>query len=532
MNGRPVYVLLAALVAAAMLVSGMAAIAAPSGPTTLRLWIPGDAFSLDPALASDFPTAISAYITHMRLVRVDREGKLQPMGARSWTVTGGGLVYLFDLDPRAKFHDGRPVTAEDWKWTFDRLARPETRSGAAPAILGGVVGFDTVRRGETDSLSGVRVQSPTQLQIVLRPEGRGGFLNRISHYGAAVLNRAEVTAGGSTWFEKTSAGAGGFKLTRWERNSRFLYAAHKDFVYGSPQADVLDMAIVPSATTRLNLYDAGNLDVTDVPLPDYRRISADPKYQDQLKVFPRAQVLWLGLNPATYEPFKDARVRRAIAHAIDRDRIARTVFLGFYTPARHFAPPQVSGVDPNFKGIEYDPERAKRLLAESGWAGRLPPLEMPVNPATPDYQLAGEAIAAMLKETLGIDVRIQRQETVAWSTGLVRRTHPSMLAGWTAAYLDYGYYLDLLLDSRSGLNFTNYKNSEFDKLIDQANAARTDEDREAIYRRAEKMAIDDAHVVPIAFTRFALLVKPYVQGFEGAPLNLGITDFWKIGVRR
>jgi ABC-type transport system substrate-binding protein len=528
MRTRWVYLTLVTVVALAVLAGSGSA--GPAG-ATLRIYIPGDAFSLDPAVASDFPTAISAYITHLRLVRVDKDGKIQPMGARSWTVTGGGLVYVFELDPRARFHNGRPVTAEDWKWTFDRLARPETRSGGAPAILGGVVGFDAVRRGETDGISGVRVLGPARLQIVLRPEGRGGFLNRVSHYAAAVLNRQEVESGGATWFERTSAGAGAFRLTRWERNSRFVYSAHPGFVYGPPGVETLEMAIVPSATTRLNLYDAGNLDITDVPLPDYRRVSSDARYQDQLKVFPRAQVLWLGLNPGHYEAFRDARVRRAIAHAIDRDRIARTVFFGFYTPARHFAPPQVSGTDPNFRGLDYDPERAKRLLAESGWAGRLPPLEMPVNPAAPDYQIAGEAIAAMLKETLGLDVRIQRQETVAWSTGLVRRTHPSMLAGWTAAYLDYGYYLDLLLDSRSGLNFTNYRNPEFDKLIDEANSARSEEEREAIYRRAEKMAIDDAHVIPIVFTRFALLVKPYVTGFEGAPLNLGITDFWKLGRR-
>jgi len=164
MRTRWVCLTLVTVVALAVLAGSGSA--GPAG-ATLRIYIPGDAFSLDPAVASDFPTAISAYITHLRLVRVDKDGKIQPMGARSWTVTGGGLVYVFELDPRARFHNGRPVTAEDWKWTFDRLARPETRSGGAPAILGGVVGFDAVRRGETDGISGVRVLGPARLQIVL-----------------------------------------------------------------------------------------------------------------------------------------------------------------------------------------------------------------------------------------------------------------------------------------------------------------------------------------------------------------------------
>jgi len=529
---RTVVILLAVT---AIVVVGASATAAPAAGV-LRLWMPGDAYSLDPAVASDFTTAIASKVMHLTLVRTDSRGRILPMGARSWTTSGGGLVYTFELDPRARFHNGRPVTAADWKWSFDRLANPETKAGAAAAVLGGVVGFDAVRRGDTTSLAGIRVVGPLRLQIALRPEGRGGFLNRLTHYAAAVLNREEVESGGPTWFERTSAGAGPFRLVRWERNAKFVFEGHAGFVYGSPRTRDFEMLIVPSAATRLNLYEAGELHATDVPLTDYRRVAQDPRYRDELRVFPRAQVLWLGLNPEAYPPFRDRRVRQAVAMAIDRDRIARTVFFGFYTPAGAFVPPQVSGalaaVEPAYRAYPYDPQRAKQLLAEAGVAGRLPPLELPNNPAAPDYQMAAEAVAAMLKEHLGMDVRVLRQEHAAWSTGLVRREFPALLAGWTAAYLDYGYYLDLLLDSRSGLNFTNYKNPEFDRLIDQANAARSDEEREAVYRRAERLALADAHVIPLVFTRFAHLVKPQLKGYEGSPLNLGISEFWGLALSR
>ncbi len=521
------------LLASGWLVPGIGAVAAPAGESVFRIYMVGDARSLDPAVASDFPSASNAFLLHLRLAGMDGAGKVYPMGARNWTVTGGGLVYTFELDLRAKFHSGKLVTAADWKWTFDRLVQPETGSGSAEAVLGGVVGYEAVRNGDTKSLAGVRVINPTTLQIALKPDGRGGFINRLTSYNASVLNRDEVEAGGRDWSEKTDAGAGPFRLVRWERNTRFVYAAYKEFVLGAPKVDGIEMLIVPQAITRLNLYEAGQLDMTDVPLADYRRISGDAKYSGQLKVFPRAQSLFMGLNAAVYEPFKDVRVRRAVAQAVDTDRIARTVFFGFYTAARGITPPQVPGVDATMKGLPYNSDAAKRLLAEAGVAGRLPPLDMAINPAAPDYQMAAEAAAAMLKETLGIEVRLQRQEFAAYRAALNRRTaFPSFMQGWSAAFLDFSYYLDTLLDGRSGLNFANYKNPEFDKLIDQANSARSDAEREALYRQAEQIAMNDAVLVPIVFTRWAMLVKPYVRSFDGSPLSLGWTDLTKVEVRR
>jgi ABC-type transport system substrate-binding protein len=524
--------LVLALVLGAFVAAPALQVAAAPGESVFRIYMVGDTRTLDPAVAADFPSASNSFLQHLKLVQSDAAGKIHPMGAKSWIVTGGGLVYTFELDPRAKFHNGRPVTAADWKWSLDRIVQPETASGAAQAVLGGVAGFDAVRSGATRSLAGIRAVNPTTLQIALAPDGRGGILNRLASYQAAVLNREEVEAN-RDWSDRGLAAAGPFKLTRWERNVRFVYAANKDYALGAPKVDGVELIIVPSAVTRLNLYEAGQLDVTDVPLADYRRIAGDARYAGQLKVFPRAQSLFMGFNGAVYEPFKDVRVRRAFAHAVDRDRIARTVFFGFYTPAYGVTPPQVPGVDADQKTLPYNPEAAKRLLAESGWTNRLPPLEMAINPAAPDYQMAAEAAAAMIKDVLGVDVRLQRQEFAAYRAALNRRTvFPSFMQGWTASLLDWSIYLDQLLDSRSGLNFANYKSAEVDRLIDQANSARTDAEREASYRQAEQLAMNDAALVPVVFTRWAMLVKPNVRGFDGSPLGLGWTDLTGISIRR
>jgi ABC-type transport system substrate-binding protein len=507
--------------------------AAPSNPSSLSIYTVGDARTLDPHLANDFPSAENSFLLHLRLLAMDATGRLVPLGAKSWTVTGGGLVYVFHLDPRAKFHSGRVVTAADWKWSFDRLGQPKTGSGAAPSVIGGIAGFDAVRRGDTDSLTGVRVVDPLTLQIALSPAGRGGFLNRLTSYNAVVLDKDVVTSGGALWYEKADGGAGPFRLTRWDRNSMFTYAAYSDFVGGAPKVDRLQLLIVPSAATRLNLYDAGQLDISDVPLSDFRRISGDARYKDQLRIFPRAQVLFLGLNPVVYKAFADVRVRRAVAQSIDTQTIARTVFIDFYTAAHGIVPPQVPGVDARMKGLPYDPDAAKKALADAGMIGKLPSLGMAVNPSAPDYELAAEASAAMLKQTLGLDVRIQQQDFAGFTAALDKRdVLASFMQGWSAGFLDYSYFLDVLLDSHSGVDRTNYNNPEFDRLIDEANAQPTEAAREAVYRKAEQLAVSDATMIPIAFTRFALLVKPYVHGFTGSPLSLGWTDLGVVDVRR
>ena len=159
-----------------------------------------------------------------------------------------------------------------------------------------------------------------------------------------------------------------------------------------------------------------------VPLGDYPRLKADPRWGKEMKVWDRTQVQFLALNPRVYAPFKDVRVRQAFAHAIDRQKVINQVFHGLYTPAGGMLPPGIPGYDAQLKGLAYDPARAKQLLVEAGFPGGkgLPPLSVTVNPVTADYRMMAEPIAAMLKDTLGVAIDVQLQEFAAFTAAMNR----------------------------------------------------------------------------------------------------------------
>jgi oligopeptide transport system substrate-binding protein len=490
-------------------------------PATLRTPLGGEPPTIDPYFATDFSSGDLTFLLYTTLVGFDSRGNLIAEGARSWDASPNGLIYTFHLRDNVSFHSGRKVTAADWKWSFERMADPALKTSVADVVLAGVAGFEARQQGASE-LAGVKAIDPLTLQITLNSAARGGFLNRLAYYAAVVLDRDVVEKGGNVWYEKTDAGSGPFALKEWVHNDHVTLISNPRYFLGTPKINQLELPIVTQAATRLSEYLAGQLDLVPVPLSDFQRIKADPTLGKQLVVFPRSQFVWLGLNPRVYEPFKDVRVRRAFAMAIDKDKIAKTVFFGFYQPANSIVPPGIPGFYSEYKGIQYDPEQAKKLLAEAGMTGKLPPLTIAVNPIAQDYQMAAEAAGAMLKATLGVEVTLQRTEFASFQSGMNRRTvFQAFMTGWAADYLDYSDYLDLLLYSKSPLDRVSYASPEFDKLVDQANAAPNDTERIAFYHKAEALAVQEAPMVPVVFTQFALLKKPYVQGLQTTPALSG-----------
>ncbi len=498
----------------------------------LRFPLGGEPPTIDPYFATDFSSGDLTFLMYTTLVGLDSQGRIVPDGARSWDVSPDGLVYTFHLRDNVRFHGGRPVTAADWKWSFERMGDPAAKTAVADLVLAGIEGYEAQQKGGAKGLSGIRVVDPLTLRFTLNPAARGGFLNRLTYYAAVVLDRDVVDKGGKGWYETRDAGSGPFVFKEWVHNDHVTLTSDPRYYLGAPRIAGVHLPIVTQATTRLAEYQAGQLDLVPVPLADFDRIKADPVLGKELIVFPRAQIIWLGPNPRVYKPFEDARVRRAFAMAIDRDKIAKTIFFGFYQPARSIVPPGIPGFFSGYAGLPYDPAQAKRLLAEAGVAGTLPPLTIAMNPIAPDYQMAAEAVAAMLKQNLGIDVRLQKTEFANFQRSMNQRTvFEAFVTGWAADYLDYSNYLDLLLYSKSRLDRVSYANPEFDKLVDQANAAPTESARIERYHKAEALAVEEGAIIPLLFTQFAMLKKPAVHGLQTTPALQGWLRFNTVSIQ-
>lgn len=520
----------------ALILLGVLAAVPPAGAQTVfRSALVGEPPHIDPQRMADFGSATVTAQIYTTLVTVDDKLQLVPDAAERWSVSRDGLTWTFKLRDTLVFHNGRKADAHDVKYSLTRLASPESRSPNSRLLLADVVGFDAVNKGEAKELAGVRVVDPLTVEIRLQSPPKGDLLTRLTHISTAILAREAVEAGGLNWAETHPVGTGPWKLKEWVHRSRVTFEAFPQYYRGRPKVDRLEMPIVQEPATQLAMYQNGELDVVLVPLGDYPRLKADPRWSKEMKVWDRGQTQFLALNPRVYPPFRDVRVRQAFAHAIDATAVINQVFHGLYVRAGGMLPPGMPGHDPALRGWPHDPGRAKQLLAEAGFPdGRgLPPLVVAVNPVTADYRMMAEPIAAMLRDTLGVPVEVQIQEFAAFTAAMNRRDAlAAFITGWSTTMLDSNYFHELWLHSKSALNRVNYENPAFDRLLEQANAATDRTARINFIKQADALIAREVPLIPIMYTRFVYLLSPKVKGLELTPLALGFGPFRAIEITR
>jgi oligopeptide transport system substrate-binding protein len=521
--------------AAAVILLAAVSPGAAQAQSAFRSALVGEPPHIDPQRMADFGSYTVASQIYTTLTILDDKLQIVPYAAEKWTVSRDGLTWTFKLRDNLVFHNGRKADASDVKYSLTRLASPDSRSPSSFLLLSDVVGFEAVNKQGEKELSGVRVVDPLTVEIRLQSPPKGDLATRLSHISTAIIAKEAVEAGGPNWAETHAVGTGPWKLKEWAHRSRVVYEAFPQFFEGKPKVDRLEMPIVQEPATQLAMYQNGELDVVLVPLGDYPRLKADPRWGKEMKVWDRTQVQFLALNPRVYAPFKDVRVRQAFAHAMDRQKVISQVFHGLYTPAGGMLPPGIPGYDAQLKGLPYDPARAKQLLAEAGFPdGKgLPPLTMTVNPVTGDYRMMAEPIAAMLKDTLGVSIEVQLQEFASFTAAMNRRDAlPSFMTGWSASTLDAGYFHELWLYSKSPLNRVNYESAAFDRLVEQANGAPDRARRIAFIKQADELITKDVPLIPVMYTRFVYLVSPRVKGLEPVPLGLGWNPFRTVEIAR
>ena len=494
---------------------------------TLRVAIQADPTTLDPALTDDpTGTAILQNI-YTPLVEVDDRGQVRPLAAKSWTVSPDRHTYRFVLREGVQFHAGQKVTAADVKYSLDRLASPKTNSPNAKLLLAGVEGFDDVQAGKATELKGVRVVSPGEVEIKV-DRSEGDFLVHLAHPATAIVSKDAVEQGGENWGTTHPNGTGAYKLVEWALRRRIVLAANPAYVGGPPHVARVVFEIVPDPTVGVQKYEAGELDIVQVPGPEYGRLKADPKYAPELVEYNRAATVFLALNQTAYPPFRDPRVRRAVAMSVNRPQISRTVFQGLYEAASGILPPNFPGWTGPLPAVAFDPGHAKQLLAEAGFPGGkgLPPLVLGPNPRGFGPKLAAEVVANMLGEHLGIPAQVQLLDIAKWRADLRKKDVFAAVTGWTADLADPNDYLYALFESTGPFNhFSGYQNPTYDQMLAAANREPTREAALKKLRDVERfLVVEDVGVVPIYHVREVILRKPYVKDLQFTPYGLGFLE--------
>lgn len=481
----------------------------------LRYPIPTTPTTLDPGVVQDGDTIDLLQQIYEGLVAWGTDNKPHPNLAESWKVDELGTTYTFHLKQGIKFHNGREVTAEDFKWTWERNCSPALNSEMITSYLGDVVGVKEMKDGKAKSISGVTAVDKYTLKVQI-DKPRPYFLGKLTYIVSSVIAKESVDGGLEISKAEQMVGTGPFKAKSYAIDQLFVLEANADYHGGKPPVDRIERPVMKDSLTRLNKFKNGELDLCIIERQDVKAIQDDPKFASMLKLYPRPSIYYLAMNVTgkDYKPFADRRVRRAVAMAIDREQICTQILGGSNTPAYSIVPPGVPGHRDKAAFLPYDPEGARKLLAEAGWAGKMPPIEMRFRDGRPDVKIVAEFIAAQLKENLGMDVSLKVTEWKAYLERYNRGQNPFYHMRWAADYLDAQNFLSTMLSTLGPENHHGYTNPEFDKLCDEADTSFDEAKRAELYAKAEDIAMQDASWVPIYFQQDAELISPRVSGMR------------------
>ena len=477
----------------------------------------GEIVTLDPALSESSPGGIIGAI-FSGLVKIDRDLKVAPNIADRWEVSDDGTVYTFHLREDVKFHDGKPVTAQDFKYSWERACDPETDSRKARTYLGDIVGAKEMLDGEATELSGVRVIDDHTLEVAIDGP-KTYFLGKLAYVTAYVVDRANI-ARGMNWTDKPN-GTGPFKLKEWKKDELLILERNDDYYLEPAKLEHVVLQIFAGRT--MMMYEQGEIDTTGVGLYNLERVlnPADPLNQELLTT-PSIGMDYLGFN-VTMPPFDDPKVRRAFALALDLDKIIEVSYKGNAERAAGFLPPGIPGHNEALEPLPFDSEQAQQLIAESkyGSVDNLPPIVF--------YDLyslgpAAEAMIGMWQQNLGVTVEVQIiEELEEWYERSNNREFQLFHSGWRADYIDPQNFLEVFFHNESEENHSAYSNPEVDAALEKAAVERDEETRLKMYQDIEKMILEDLPAVPFYQSwKSHVLVKPYVEGYYLAPIGVNI----------
>ncbi|WP_257288450.1 ABC transporter substrate-binding protein [Endozoicomonas sp. SESOKO2] len=472
--------------------------------------------SIDPQKVEGVPGSNITKDLFEGLVTQDSEGNTIPGQAESWTVSKDNKVFTFKIRDTAKWSNGDPVTAGDFVFAFQRAVDPETASRYAWFMeIPTIVNASAIVKGQkpADSL-GVKAIDDKTFQVTLE-QPVPYFIKMLAHQTTFPVPRKVVEKLGDSWTRPGNmVSNGAYKLADWRVNEKIVLERNNNY-WNNNETVINKVTYLPLQNTpELNRYKAGEMDMTYViPIEHFKSLKkASP---NEVKVTPYLGTYYYSFNTQR-KPFDDARVRKALSYAIDRDAITQYVKGQGEKSAYTFTPDTISGFVPPTTAYSKMPQaernaQAKRLMTEAGF-GPDKPLELEILYNTDEaHKKIAIAIAQMWKP-LGVKVTLVNQE---WKTFLDSRNDGKFevaRAGWIGDYNEASTMLDLNT-STHGQNDSQFVNEMYDELMAKSRVVTSDEERSHLYTEAEKILADEMPVAPIYQYVTSRLVKPHVGGY-------------------
>jgi peptide/nickel transport system substrate-binding protein len=501
-----------------------------SAPNNVLLYgAGGDPVNLEPGNVTDG----NSLIVHMQLY--DRlldfkpgTAELIPSLAESWSSDKPGKVWTFKLRPSIKFHDGTPFNAEAVAFNIKRWWDPKDPSGHRnagkiyeiwPQLLGGF-------KGDPKSLvTEVKVLDAQSIQFVLKqPFALFPDVVASAYFGIASPTAIQKAGAKYGTPGASAVGTGAFVFKEWRTGDRIVLTKNPTYWQPSlPKSDGMIIRSVKDPSARLAQLRAGQLDFTVDLAPDQKsEIDSDKNLKAIRR--PTFNVGYIALNP-TYKPLADVRVRKAIAHALNRPALVKSFWAGLGQTDEYFTPPILTpwGQLQNVIGYNYDPAKAKKLLAEAGYGQgfNLDFWYMPVSRQSfPVPKAIAEAMAVDLKQ-VGIRTTLKTQD---WAAYLAGRNNPpgyqAFMMGWTGDYGDADNFFYPHFGPGGTQDIGNWKNERLWQLLNQARATPDKAKRSRIHAEADGIIRSAMLRIPIVHSEALLAQRKSLTGWTPSPLGI------------
>ncbi|WP_026675208.1 ABC transporter substrate-binding protein [Alkalihalobacterium bogoriense] len=493
-----------------------------SGEQVLVFARGGDSESLDPGSTTDGESSRVTVQVLEGLLQFDKESfELTPGLAHDWEVSEDGLNYTFYLEEGVTFHDGSDFNAEAVKTNFERWSDPDheyafTDEGYVYSMYGTM--FGGFKGDEGHVIDEINVINDYEIEFVLN-QPLGFFLQNLGMSYFGITSPAALEEYGSK-INENPVGTGPFKFVSWSKDDSIILDKNENYrIEGYPKLDRVIFEVIPDNAARLIALRSGEIDIMDGLNPDD---AAGIEAEDSLELLTRAEnnFAYLGFNTQK-APLDKVEVRQAINYAIDKKAIGDALYAGYANVAKNPLPPGYLGYNDDVEGYDFNPEKAKELLAEAGYEGGLD-IELWTMPVARPYMPDPETVSQIIQnnlEQVGINATIVREEWAPYLEKTMNGEQQLYMLGWSGTNGDPDYFLSSLLHGSNvgSSNRSFYQNDEVDKLLDAAKRAVDQDERADLYKQAQAIISEDSPMVTLVHSTPVMATSSNVLNYVPHP---------------
>ena len=447
------------------------------------------------------------------LLLTNSEGVLEPVLLTEMpTLSEDKLTYSFELKEGVKFHNGATLTSADVKYSLERMVEKV----AMASILNTVEGYDAFAAGEAEEITGIEIIDDTHFDIHLKTVYTP-LLAVLSTPYTAIYPAEACAAAGDNWGMTELYGTGPFKMVSYEAGVGVELVKNEEYHGGEVKLDGISYTFIDEPITGINAYKAGDIDVVYMESTLYPTFANDAEIKDEMYTFSPVGGYYLGINS---NKIPEKEVRQALNYAMDRKALCEGPLFGTAVPNSNFLQAGLIGANAEAEQFEYNPEKAKALLAEAGYTeaidsdGCVYEFELAVNTKYAAGINIATALQAQMKEA-GINVIVNQVDSAAWSDMKASGSLTVGLSSWYVDYNDPDSMLYPVSDGRVDANSIFWHNEEFKSLMEQGVQEEDTAKRQEIYARADEILTHEEFGVAMLYNETMFyLKKPYVEGFE------------------